>query len=112
MKGRAQYHFQAMAKDVGIKWGLSPITKIRLYSQNFLAKISHAAPVWARKNLCILHTSQQINRTRVGCADIELQLRCWIFSRDTPTRSQLRDPGSMVLRKSYAIQRMFEKLCS
>ena len=61
MKVRSEHNFQAMAKHVGLKWGLSAKTKIRLYFQVFLAKKLYAAPVWARKNLCILHTSNGKN---------------------------------------------------
>ena len=55
-KGRVQHHFQAMAKHAGLKWGLSPKTRIRLYIQIFRARILYAAPLWAWKNLCILDT--------------------------------------------------------
>ena len=59
MKGRAQCHFRAMAKHVGLERGFNPKTKIRLCFQFLSAEVLNAAPVRARKNLHILHASNR-----------------------------------------------------
>ena len=61
MKGRALHHFETMDKLVGQKWGLSPQTLIRLFSQVLIPKVLYAAPIWALRNLITLNSA--INKT-------------------------------------------------